>query len=184
MLAFLRRRATFIAGGAFAIVLTTALSTAYADWRAARVLAQASVGSSGPARDRIASGSATALDSPFWTDWQDVASFCKVHVLADFVDANDSVTNYVMRCEESESSDDADDAGHDIPCRSISGGVETYTAPCEKKVSYSNGSTNTGSIAWTIENLHGTHLNCRFSAEGAPAAADTAAWSMLGEHCK
>lgn len=168
-----------LAGAVFGLISAAAVG-GMALTSPAVLLGGAAHGSAIPARELLASGSATALDNAFWTGWVNVSHHCAASLEVTFTDANNSVSNVVMRCEESTSSSTTADAGADVCCRSVASGVETYTCPCSKKADY----TNSGTFGWAVTPLHSLWLNCNFSAEGTPAAADTVAWKMVGEHCK
>jgi len=133
----------------------------------------------GPIREKLVGESiaATATNSAFWTGWIEVDDFRSLHVELTAVDANDSVDNFNIRCEESNSSSTAADAGADLCCRSISGGTETYSCPCTKK----HDPTNGAKYSVTFESLHQKYVNCNIDAEGTPAAADTMALEFFGE---
>lgn len=109
-----------------------------------------------------------ALTSARWTGWIQTNRIDDVAFDIVFTDANSSVSSVTMRCETTRDGTVANDAGSNLCSRATAAGTSTYTCPH----TFSLATPGTLSWQWTQTDVNAPYINCLFTGNGTPAAAD------------
>lgn len=138
----------------------------------------ASVGKAGPLLRRSEAATDITgyamLGGATWTGWDRVSVENSITYEIATVDADASVTSIDVRCETTNDSTLADDAGADLPVLTSTAGTGITTGVISgvwRWVTSAGGGPGTATWTMTVSNIPNDFINCEFSFPGLPDAA-------------